>query len=284
MKHKYKKLIFIILATIITMFLALEYSNNNNRESMIVNFLDVGQGDSAVIRLPGNYRLLIDTGRGADLLSKLSEYLPFYDMSLDYVILTHPDGDHVGAYEKLSHKAMIKNLILSDISDFTNILKYSNNNINILNMKASSTIKIQENINETLRIRNNSVYKEHMSENSNSIVTQIEYNGFEFIFTGDIDVESERILVSRGYFNKNTIKILKVAHHGSKTSSSEYFLKSLKPEYCIISAGLNNVYNHPDIDVVERLNKYCKNVYSTISDGDIEFSINKGAISIKTKK
>lgn len=284
MKVKYLGIIITLAIILTTVIFVLEFSKNDNRGELIVNFLDVGQGDAAFVTLPSYHRLLIDTGNQISLLSKLSTYLPFYDMSLDYLILTHPDLDHTGMYGELSHKFRIKNLVLSDISDFTSIMSFVKEETKVLNMKSTSSIIFRINESKNINIQNISVYKDFMTENSNSIVTKFEHQGFEFIFTGDIDAEVERLLVSQGYFNKKSHKILKVAHHGSKTSSSEYFLKNLDPEYCIISAGKNNIYNHPDEEVLGRLNKYCKNVFNTAMDGDIEFRIQDGELRIKTTK
>ena len=105
---------------------------------------------------------------------------------------------------------------------------------------------------------------------------------------GDADQEVERKLVSQGYFdnisNIKTKKVLKVGHHGSDTSSSEIFLKKLKPEYCIISVGKDNRYKHPNPEALNRLEKYCKNIYRTDKDRSIAFATNGKDLKINISK
>ena len=121
--------------------------------------------------------------------------------------------------------------------------------------------------------------------NHKSIVNRVIYGNYEFIFMGDADKETERMIVSKGYFKNDTkVKILKVGHHGSNTSSSELFLKTLKPEYCIISVGKNNKYGHPKLETMLTLQKYFKVIYRTDQDGDISFKTDGINLKINYEK
>jgi beta-lactamase superfamily II metal-dependent hydrolase len=266
--------------------------NLDRNSKLEVVFLDVGQGDASLIITPLNQKILIDTGATYIASQKISKYTGLANHTLDATLLSHPDLDHVGGTQFILDSTRVKNLvsrIRSDLDGFgisSETQKgYINSNMKILWNNSEAT-NLELSI-ETLNPSEKVIKTEDISSNDNhySLVNRLIYGNFEFIFMADADSEVERMLVAQGKFeNDKFVKILKVGHHGSKTSSSEIFLKKLKPDYCLISVGLNNKYGHPDEEVLIRLRKYCKNIYRTDEDGDIRFQTDGKILNVYSSK
>ncbi len=247
------------------------YSLLESNSTLRIKYLDIGQGDATLIISPRGQKTLIDTGPNFIINQKIEDSLSVISPKLDNLLLTHPDLDHVGGTEALISEDFLKKLVISTENTY---LKYGLDSIKV---------------NNTKNLDIGGVYLEIISPkinqfgdtNHNSIVSQIKYGNIKFIFMADADTEIERNLVSQGYFKKDDyITVLKIGHHGSDTSSSEFFLKTIKPEYCIVSVGKNNKYDHPKPIVIERLSKYCGETYRTDQDGGVEFVTDGKKISI----
>lgn len=249
-----------------------------------VVFLDIGQGDSALIKTESGQNLLIDTGPNYITTQKFENSTNDLMQGLDAIILTHPDSDHVGGTQEAVDSLIPKKLILStenNYLDYKNIETkqvYRVNNSDNIVLDADLQLEILS-----------PVKNERGSDNHKSIVNRLVYGEFQFIFMGDADQETEREIVSSGYFDNNKSKarlksILKVGHHGSNTSSGEGFLKKLKPDYCVISVGKDNKYKHPSAEALIRLEKYCKNIYRTDRDGEVSFKTDGHSLYIKNSK
>lgn len=249
-----------------------------------VDFLDVGQGDSALIRSPhGKEVILVDTGgvtfnsSGYRLSDSTINYLHSLGITrIDWLILTHGDFDHMGEAVNLVNNFKIENVVLNcgTYNDLENEL------IEVLDKKK---IKYYSCIKE-LNIHNNKLYflntKEYDNENDNSSVIYTELNNYEFLFMGDASSVTEKEILN--YYNLPIIDVLKVGHHGSKTSSSEEFIKSINPKYSLISVGKNNRYGHPNNEVLDNLSE--SKIYRTDQDGSIMFKIKKDKLEIGTCK
>lgn len=264
LKHKeYLKFFSFGLFFIMSFMSVILFSSFYNSKLEII-FLDIGQGDSILIKTPENNRFLIDSGANFIASQKITKYLPLFSNNLDAALLTHPDLDHVGGTEEVIKTNNLQKIYLfkedqeqkslniyqnieKDYIEQGNIIKIGNINLNILWPSQNS----------------------QGEDNYKSIVSSLRYSNFEYIFLADVPQEVERILISSDFFQEKTIKILKVSHHGSKTGSSEMFLKKIKPQYCIISVGKNNKYGHPDKEIMNDLEKYCKVIYRTDEDGDV---------------
>ena len=214
-----------------------------------VVYIDVGQGDSTLVSLPFNKgNFLIDTGGSTykdiakDILYPVLSSYGIRD--LDAVIITHDDIDHAGGLESLSSLIEIDEVITQK----NNIYSFEN-------------IQFYDFLSEY----------EFEDGNANSLITYFDIYGTRFLILGDIGKEQESILINeRGNF---VVDVLKVAHHGSKTSTSDKLLTSTKPRLSIISAGENNRYGHPSTEVIERLRAYKINYLSTTTSGAIEINI-----------
>ncbi len=279
-----KKLILINILIII-FFIIKPYFNTNN----YVYYLDVGQGDSILLVFPKNKAILIDTGgkityqkeewqkssKDYNISDNTIKFLKSIGIrKLDYLILTHGDYDHMGEAINLVENFKVEKVIFNcgPYNDLENEL------IKVLDKKKISYyLYIKE-----LNIDDNKLYflnnKDYGNENDNSSVIYTELNNHKFLFMGDAGVDVEEDLIDK--YNLQDIDVLKVGHHGSKTSSSKNFINEVNPKYSIISVGKNNRYGHPNENVLDNLED--SKIYRTDQDGSIMFKINKDKLKIKT--
>lgn len=257
---------------------------NINGRLLIFNpeliFLDVGQGDGAVVILPGGKAVMIDTGGkvyGNYPLAKktIIPYLNSRGISqVESLILTHGDYDHMGEAINLIENFKAENVIF-------NCGPYNDLEIELIEVLEKKNIKYYSCIKELnidkykLHFLNTGIYD---NENDNSSVIYFNYNNYKFLFMGDAGVEKEKDIL--GKYNLKEIDFLKVGHHGSNTSSSEEFINSINPKYSLISVGKNNRYGHPKESVLDTLSN--SKIYRTGLDGSIEIKLNKSGYKIRT--
>jgi len=270
LKNKYRYVFFIIIVLFI-------HSNINYIiKKDYITFLEVGQGDSSLIHLKNNKNILIDTGGNIyyDLSNNIVNYLKSGGIQkLDYLILTHGDYDHMGEAINLVENFKVDKVIFN-CGEFNNL---ENELIKVLD---KNKIPYYSCIKE-LNIDDNKLYflnnKDYGNENDNSSVIYAELNNYKFLFMGDASVNVEEDLLEK--YNLKDIDVLKVGHHGSKTSSNEEFIDSINPKYSIISVGKNNRYGHPNDVVLENLED--SNIYRTDQDGSIMFKIKNNKVQIE---
>ncbi|CCX36217.1 dNA internalization-related competence protein ComEC/Rec2 [Clostridium sp. CAG:1000] len=284
-KLKKKRYLFLIL--FILLFLKIKPMFNRNT---ILYFLDVGQGDSLFIRTKNNKSIMVDTGgkltykkekwelknRNFDI--EKNTIIPFIKSiginKIDYLFLTHGDYDHMGETINLVNNFKVEKVIFN-CGEFNQLEQAL---IKVLDKKK---IKYYSCIKE-LNIDNNKLYflqtKEYDNENDNSSVIYTELNGYKFMFMGDAGIEKEKDILEK--YNISNIDVLKVGHHGSKTSSSKIFIDEIEPKYSIISVGKNNRYGHPNKEVLNILDE--SKIYRTDQDGSIMFKIKNDKLEIET--
>lgn len=269
-----KKLIYKIVIVIISLTFLINNGRIVNNE---VSILDVGQGDSSLIRLK-NKNILIDTGGNINYDISKNILIPYFKSvgikKIDYLVLTHGDYDHIGEAINLVENFKVEKVIFNcgPYNDLENEL------IEILDKKK---IKYYSCIKE-LNIDNNKLHflqtKEYDNENENSNVIYTELNGYKFMFMGDAGVEKEKDILEK--YNVSKIDVLKIGHHGSKTSSDKNFIDEMNPKYSVISVGKNNRYGHPNKEVLNNLGK--SKIYRTDQDGSIMFKIKNNKLKLKT--
>jgi len=266
-----KKIYLYILSSLLIIHLLLP-----NFSSDYVYFLDVDQGDSFIIH-ENNKNIMIDTGGNNNELFHNTLNPKFKELGIrkiDYLILSHGDYDHMGEAINLVNNFKVEKVIFN-CGEYNDLEKELIKELNKKKIKYYSCIK-------ELNVDNNKLYflqtKEYGNENDNSNVIYTELNGYKFMFMGDAGIEKEKDILNK--YNISDIDVLKVGHHGSKTSSSEYFINEINSKYSIISVGKNNRYGHPNKEVLENLQD--SKIYRTDQDGSIMFKIKNNKLKIET--
>lgn len=267
----------------ILLYLVLLFININSRFLIIkpfVTFLDVGQGDSNIIVMPGGKTILIDTAGSYNISGKIvnNRLIPYLNSiginKIDYLILTHGDYDHMGEAINLVNNFKVEKVIF-------NCGEYNDLEKELIKVLDKKKIKYYSCIKE-LNIDKNKLYflnnKDYGNENDNSSVIYTELNNYKFLFMGDAGIEVEEDIIEK--YNLSDIDVLKVGHHGSKTSSSKEFINEVNPKYSIISVGKNNRYGHPNDSVLDNLEN--SKIYMTDKDGSIMFKINNNKLQTET--
>ena len=234
-----------------------------------ITFISCGQGDSSVIRLPYERGIMV-----IDAYNSISYLKNSGIKKIDYLVLTHSDSDHIGDYDKIIKEFKVNKLLYSKYDDKFNVLL---NDINVNKIGIDSNYVFNS---KNFNIKVLGPINKYDDANSNSIVLRIKIFNKTILYTGDMTEKEEIDLINK-YKTSLKSDILKVAHHGSNTSSSNNFLKLVNPDTSIISVGKNNNYDLPSDIIVKRLEKY-SNVYMTKNKGNIDIIISKKKLWILT--
>jgi len=273
----------IVLYLIVASAVALAWMAYDMPEKKLtVAFLDIGQGDSIFIQSPTGRQVLIDGGIDRDVLAQLASVMPFFDRSIDVMIATHPDKDHIGGlpyvFEQYDIDVVLDPGLETDTEGYDFYADMRAHEKDVVYHEARRGQVIDLGGGAYIRI----LYPDKDMDgaedtNSASIVAQLVYGETEVMLTGDAPDETESYLVS--IENPSTSSgqaslasdILKAGHHGSKTSTSQEFLDAVDPDYTIISAGKDNSYGHPHEEVVARLVAASTTILATFEEGTIVF-------------
>ena len=254
----------------------------SRKKDLSINFIDVGQGDSTLIRV-NNKNILIDGG-GSSYSSELDvgemTLLPYLldrgIISLDYVIVSHFDLDHYQGLMYVIENIKVKNVVISSLgqesNEFSEFMELVNKkNINTLNVKKGDVLKIK-NASIEILYPDNELINDNV-KNNNALVFKFIWKDFSMLFTGDIEkLAEEKILkLYENNLEKLRCTVLKVAHHGSKTSSTQRFLEAVSPKIALIGVGKNNNFGHPNEGVIRRLKDINRKIYRTDERGEICF-------------
>ena len=282
-KTKKKGLVILLIILLLGYKLSFNFDSN-----FYVYYLDVGQGDSILLINPRSRKAtLIDTGGKKSvsynefppneyhISNNIITFLKSINISkINTLITTHGDYDHMGESLNIVNNFKVGNVILNCGS----LNELEQDLITLLDKKH---IKYSKCINQ-LDISPIKLYflnsGEYDNENDNSNVIYAKLNDYKFMFMGDAGVEKEKDILNK--YNISVIDVLKIGHHGSKTSSSKEFITKIKPKYSIISVGKNNRYGHPNKEVLENLKD--SKIYRTDQDGSIMFKIKNNKLKIKT--
>lgn len=239
-----------------------------------VHFLDIGQGDSIYIRTPSGKDMLIDAGRSASVLRRLSEVMPWQDRSIDVLVETHPDADHIGGFPPILERYTIGAFIEPGIESSNAI---DDEVHRILSEKGIVPIIARRGM--SVDFRDGTVFSILFPDgdvsglddpNDASVIGRLVYGSTSVMLTGDAPKSSENLLVS---LDGTRLKsdILKAGHHGSRTSSGEAFVRVVNPSYVIFSVGKDNTYHHPNEAVVELFKRFGVEALRTDGLGTIRF-------------
>lgn len=262
----------LVLAALISWMAVFASAQNGQLE---VHFFDVGQGDAIFIELPDGRQILIDGGPDDTVVEKLNEAMSFFDKEIDIVIATHNEADHIGGLPAALAHYKVGTIIWNGVKAETKIFEEFKNAMDsegseIITGRCCARFSLSSGaFFEILHPFNSGDGPSSKSakQNNQSLVIRLVYGNDSFLFTGDIERGAEYEIVKQN-FNLQS-DVLKIPHHGSKTSSSELFLEEVRPKVAVIFAGRNNPYGHPHEAVLDRLAKYAIKVIGTYEKGDI---------------
>ncbi len=252
-------------------------------DKLTIAFLDVGQGDAIYIEAPNGNQVLIDGGANKKVLRELSKVMPFYDRSIDAIIATHPDKDHIGGLPDVLARYKVDIVLDSgkegESATYKELYRLVKE-VGIENIQARRGMVIVLDDDAHLNILFPDRDVSGVESNTASVIAQLVYGETEFMLTGDSPKTIEEYLVMLDGENLES-DVLKAGHHGSKTSSAESFLGNVAPKYSIISAGKDNKYGHPHEEVIDALNQFGSVILSTQDDGMIVFESDGENVFIK---
>ncbi len=260
-----------------------------NSDDFRVTFLDVGQGDAILIKTSENHHILIDGGPGSVVLDKLKEHMPFFYNNIDLVVLSHAHYDHVSGLLEVVDVYDVENIICTgahgekEVSrEWVEVLEEEG----YIQARAGLKISGSDFYVDVLYPADDLSGKEVSDLNGASVISRLVFNGeYSFIFTGDAYAEQEERVVfyeevceQQGGVGCDAFvldsDVVQVAHHGSKTSTSEEFLSAVSPDVGVIMVGEGNNYGHPHKEVLQILKKSGIDIKRTDQDGDIIFTLN----------
>lgn len=267
------KIYFLLLLILVNGMIFYTVSAETRNNILKVTFLDVGQGDAALIESPTGNQFLIDGGPDKNILNALGRVMPFYDKTIDAVLTTHPDQDHIGGIPEVLKNYTVGEYISTGATSSTGTFRELQNEIVTKNVK-TEIVRTGEVIDlgggAYLKILYPADDPKGTDTNEYSIVAKLYYGNSTFLFTGDAPTSVEQYLaMTDGSELKSDV--LKVAHHGSRNSLSPEFLSAVLPTYSVISAGKDNSFGHPHKEILDFLNSINTNILGTYDFGDIYF-------------
>lgn len=242
-------------------------------EILRVAFLDVGQGDAVFIQAPNGNQVLIDSGVNKKVLRELGKVMPFYDRSIDMLIATHPDKDHIGGFPDILKRYKVdfllhsgresESAIYGEVVQLTGLA-----GVRTVEARRGMVVVLDDDVHLNILFPDREVPE--LESNTASVIAQLVYGETEFMLTGDSPKAIENYLVMLDGESLES-DVLKVGHHGSKTSSANAFIGFVQPKYSVISAGKDNKYGHPHEEVLETLGQFGSAILSTQDKGLIVF-------------
>lgn len=239
-----------------------------------VSFLDVGQGDAIFITAPNGNQVLVDAGPDKQTLRVLSRVMPFYDRSIDAVVVSHPDQDHIGGLPDILNRYAVNTVVESGVSSESSTYKDVEKKIadgGIETVTARRGMRINMGSGAIIHVLFPDRNPQGWDTNDASIVAQLQFGNTSVMLTGDSPQTIESYLVSIDG-KKLKSDILKAGHHGSRTSSDELFVGFISPAYAVISVGKNNKYGHPNKEILDLFANLSVQTLRTDELGTISFS------------
>ena len=275
-----KKFFWILVFALFIVIGLLFYTHFFSFRGFRVVFLNVGQGDAALVEFENGGRMLVDCGPDRKILQKLGEYLPFFDRRIDYLLVTHPDLDHYGGCSDVLKRYEIKNIVINgEEKNYDNYWltwkKYlDEERANVLLVNHAQAWQIASNTLEFLSPDPSlNIESKDQEGNNFSIVFKLKFQEKTFLFTGDTEEDMENLLVEKYCATSTPCKALastylKLGHHGSDTSSGEKFLNAVSPDTAIASVGKNK-FGHPSRRIIRRLERMGTDIWRTDEKGDM---------------
>ena len=232
-------------------------------QNLKIYFVDVGQGDCSVIKSPYGKNIIIDGGNNQDYDYGENVVVPYLldrkIKKIDFLLVSHFDSDHCGGLFAVLNNIKVENVIIGKQAEaYENCTKFLNlareKNVNVISVRDGDSVKIDKNTYFQILWPDTENMVNDNGINNNSMLAKLVYGKFSMLFTGDIEEKAEQKIIEK-YKNSDILNcnILKVAHHGSKSSSIQEILDEIKPQIAVIGVGSNNTYGHPNKDVISRI-------------------------------
>lgn len=256
---------------------------NESRGVLMVAFLDVGQGDAIFIESPVGNQVLIDGGANRSVLRELGDVMPFYDRSIDVLIATHSDQDHIGGLadvlETYSVQFILESSARAQTASYQIFDRLSGGELGSVRASIHRGHVIDIGGGAYIRVLAPTSDQLAGESNTGSIVLQVVFGNTAFLLTGDAPhaVENQLIVLDG---ESLTSDVLKAGHHGSRTSNGEYFVRTVAPQYVVISAGRDNTYGHPHEEVLNIFNSIGVEVLGTYENGAAVFESDGEEVSL----
>lgn len=283
------KKVFRLLCAVAVLFTALAcYIFHAFDPNLVIDYIDVGQGDAVYIRTPDNFRVLLDGGDEGSYKNVIEKFFLTNGVpSLDAAIVSHYHSDHLcGIKEALESRFPIKCLYLPKTDNDSvwhgKLLEAAEQNgTEVKYLTGGDTLSLNEEIFFEAILPNPDIYLiDKENENNNSLLLRLNYGESKFLFTGDLEADAEAALPAETDISAD---VLKVGHHGSHTSTSQEFLNRVAPSIAIIGVGAKNKYGHPDKNIIKRLEERVARIYRTDIDGTITLRVKEnGQVHIST--
>jgi competence protein ComEC len=267
-KKLFKTSLLVALALIFSVVIGLIIIKSTQSEPEI-DFFDIGQGDSSLIKLPNNRLVLIDGGPDNLVLKRLGENLPFYSRKIETIILSHFHDDHIIGLIEVIRRYQVATLIYMKGSKSSELLELllktaKQKNIKIIALENEAQLDYAPNC--FLKLFNPLILKVPVDDN-NSLVAKLNCGKLSALFSGDNSLKVETALLKTK--EDWSSHVFKVSHHGSKTANGEAFLKAIRPNLAVISVGANNRFGHPNQEIIERAQSLKIQVKRTDNDGTV---------------
>jgi len=244
------------------------------RAVLTVAFLDVGQGDAVFIEAPNGNQMLYDAGPPSSaVLRALHEAMPFWDRSIDVAVFSHPDMDHIGGFLDVFDRYKVDVVLEPGASSPNGVWSEAlraivDRHITHLTARKGVTVDLGGGVRADILYPDRDMT--NMETNSASVVMRIHYGETSFLVSGDLPKNIEEYEVAI-YGDMLHAQVLKLGHHGSRTSSSEVWLRAVDPDVAVVSAGSKNRYGHPHVDVLDLLGRLHIPYFVTSDEGTVEF-------------
>jgi competence protein ComEC len=284
-------LIFKLFCLVFFVWVSISVVNQWPDDYSHIIFCDVGQGDSILITHK-DQQILVDGGPDEKVISCLEENMPFWDKSIDFLVITHMDEDHIGGLPSVLSRYSVNTILKNISSKETAVFEAIEASVSRKSLKGASIstsylgqqfmlgdsiksiiISPQTGYTETTLSDGSHIFEQKIdeknSENDLSIGIFVEFDDVKLLLTGDIEKPGELAVIESGMTEPTNI--IKVGHHGSKSSSTRQFISIFRPEVAVISSGKNNQYNHPFPQVIELFDEFGVDIYRTDSQETIEF-------------
>jgi competence protein ComEC len=280
---KHWKLILLLTLALFGIFIFYAIQRETPTPTLTVAFLNIGQGDAIYIESPTGNQIIVDGGPSSAILGELRKVMPFYDRTIDAIVVTNPDKDHYAGFIDVLDRFQVATVIEPGTKSTTDTYKTFSKDVDeehARELLARRGMKIELGGGAVLEILYPDKDVSDAKTNDGSVIAKLMYGSTSVMLTGDAPSESEEYLLTLAGTSVDS-DILKVGHHGSKTSTSEAFVKNVSPQYAVISAGCKNRYGHPTREVLDILAQANVQTFTTCEKGTIIFESDGKSFSLQ---